>query len=69
MTETEKLVRNLDNRIHVLEKAMQDVTSSYECYCHIHEPKPEDQMDEYDLMMRPKWERIVELLMENDERD
>lgn len=57
-----KSIEVKNSKIVELEAALEGVTKSYECRCHTVTPKPDDEMDEYDLMMRPLWEEAKRVL-------
>ena len=39
-------------------KAIKGVFKSYEFYCYIQKPVSDGEMDEYDYMMKPLWEKL-----------
>lgn len=46
-----------------LVEVIKDLHKSYEYYCYVYDPKPEEDYDEYDYMMSPIWKKYHEFIV------
>jgi len=57
-----------DPRVEELVKAVTGVMSSIEAHMYLRDPKPDDQFDEYDYMMKPLWVALDAALRAFDDK-
>jgi hypothetical protein len=60
--------RKYATRLRKVESVMRELMKSIEYYNYCEDPKPYDQLDEYDLMMYPIWKSFSKLIGEEKSR-